>query len=91
MGILEQASKLERGARIDAVIRAAVAKTEATYLSAVDIQCPNQRCITRGSDGVPYLFDTNHFTHEGAAMILAALRETLDGEPRRRAETRTIP
>ena len=88
--IIEQADHHEKVARIDAAVRAAVAVTPATYFSVVEVQCPNRRCRTHGPDGAPYLFDTNHFTDAGAALVLAALRERLTGQPAGNSTTANV-
>jgi peptidoglycan/LPS O-acetylase OafA/YrhL len=80
--ILERASKYGDLVSIDARIREAVSKTDAEYFSAIDIQCPNARCMATSAAGVPYLYDGHHFTKEGAALILAPLREALEAAPR---------
>lgn len=52
----------------DRALHELVEQAGATYVSLLDVACPMGECLAE-VDGVPFLFDSNHYTSEGAAYV----------------------
>lgn len=52
----------------DETVRTLVQKAGGVYVDLLDVACPLGDCRDR-IQGVPMLFDTNHYTREGAAFV----------------------
>ncbi|GGE56946.1 acyltransferase family protein [Actibacterium pelagium] len=62
--------------QLDARVRQALAGTSATYVSLIELLCPNGPCKTRVGT-VPLQFDYGHFTAEGAEYVVSRISALL--------------
>ena len=76
-------------AELDGRMRAAVAPL-ATYVSPYDALCAAGRCRLFARAGVPMQFDYHHLTEDGAAVMMARIREGMPDlfDPQRSTSSR---
>jgi hypothetical protein len=63
-------------AELEKRLRAMAAGEQARFVSLHDLLCGHEGCTERTPDGMPLLFDADHLTRAGSALVAHALRET---------------
>ena len=62
--------RLARRRDLDAAMRATFSEIDATYVSAWQAECPEDRCTLLDDKGLPLHFDYGHLTLDGARMMV---------------------
>jgi peptidoglycan/LPS O-acetylase OafA/YrhL len=68
-------------ARVDAVLKQALAATGIPYVSLLDSLCHGRDCVTLAAPDVPLELDTGHLTIGGSNLVGAILRPSILGAP----------
>jgi peptidoglycan/LPS O-acetylase OafA/YrhL len=69
--------------QLDAKLAKVAEKSNAQYVSVLDLLCPQSACLVMDGEGLPIYSDTEHFTAGGSTMLAQRLKDRGLWAPRR--------